>query len=214
MLCPVEFLPIAEQSGLIVPLGRWVLDAACRQMKLWLDAGLAPPLIAVNVSLEELKVGREFVDRVRVTLDKYGLAPKQLEMDVTEATLAQLTWTQSDVLGQLHALGISVAIDDFGTKYSSFEYLREYRVNHLKIARDFVASAVKDRDRAATIRSIIGLAQDFGIEIIAEGVETREQRDMLLAKGLAEAQGFHFSKPVDVERATELLGQLKIEPVG
>lgn len=214
MLYPIEFLPIAEQTGLIVPIGRWVLDTACRQMKLWLDAGVAPPLIAVNVSLEELKVGREFVEGVRAALDKYGLAPKQLEMDVTEATLAQLTWTQSDVLSELHALGTGVAIDDFGTKYSSFEYLREYRVNHLKIAREFIASAANDRDRAATIRSIIGLAQDFGIEIIAEGVETREQRDMLLAKGLAEAQGFHFSKPVDAGRATELLEQLKIEPVG
>lgn len=214
MLYPIEFLPIAEQTGLIVPLGRWMLDTTCRQMKRWLDAGLAPPLIAVNVSLEELKLGREFVDAVRATLDRHGLSPKQLEMDVTEATLAQLTWMQSDVLGELHALGISVAIDDFGTKYSSFDYLREYRVNHVKIAQDFVASAMNDRDRAATIRSIIGLTQDFGIEIIAEGVETREQRDMLLATGVAEAQGFHFSKPVDVERATELLRQLKIEPVG
>jgi diguanylate cyclase (GGDEF)-like protein/PAS domain S-box-containing protein len=212
VLYPGQFLPVADQSGLIVPIGRWVLDSACRQMKSWQETGLAPRIIAVNVSLEELKGGRDFVAGVRATLDKHGVAPERLEVDVTEATLAHLTWTQSDVLSDLRALGVNVAIDDFGTKYSSFEYLRTYSVNHLKIAQEFVERAVRDRDHAATIRSIIGLAREFGIEIIAEGVETREQRDMLLATGSAEAQGFYFSKPVEVERATSLLRQNSIEP--
>ncbi len=136
----------------------------------------------------------------------------QLEVDVTEATLAQITWSQSDVLTQLHRLGVGIAIDDFGTKYSSFEYLRAYNVNHLKIAQSFVASAVSDPDRAATIRATINLAREFGIDVIAEGVETREQRDMLLATGSSKAQGFYFSEPVEVGRATELLRQIKIDP--
>lgn len=212
LLYPAQFIPIAEHTGLIVSIGRWVLDNACQQMIRWDEAGLSPTTITVNVSLEELKGGREFVAGVRTTLDKHGLAAKRLEVDVTEATLAHLTWTQSDVLSDLRALGVNVAIDDFGTKYSSFEYLRTYSVTHLKIAQDFVARAVRDRDHAATIRSIISLAREFGIAIIAEGVETREQRDMLLATGSAEAQGFYFSKPVDAERATDLLRQAKIDP--
>lgn len=212
MLYPNQFIPIADQTGLISPIGRWVVDSACRQMKIWRAAGLAPSTVAVNVSLEELKGGRDYVAGVRAALDRHGLAPECLELDVTEATLAHLTWIQSEVLTDLRALGVNVAIDDFGTKYSSFEYLRTYSVNHLKIAQEFVARAVRDRDHAATIRSIIGLAREFGIEIIAEGVETREQRDMLLATGSAEAQGFYFSKPVEVDRATELLRQARIEP--
>jgi len=196
----------------IIPLGRWVLDEACQQMKRWHEIGLAPPLIVVNVSLQELKNGSDLVAAIAATLQKYGLEPQQLEMDVTEATLAQITWSQSDVLSQLHRLGVGIAIDDFGTKYSSFEYLRAYNVNHLKIAQSFVASAVRDRDRAATIRATISLAREFGIDVIAEGVETREQRDMLLTTGSSEAQGFYFSKPVEAGRATELLRQIKIDP--
>ncbi len=212
MLYPAQFLPVAEQTGMIIPLGRWVLDEACQQMKRWHELGVAPPLIVVNFSLQELKNGKDLVAKVAATLEKNGLTPAQLEVDVTEATLAQITWSQSDVLTQLHRLGVGIAIDDFGTKYSSFEYLRAYNVNHLKIAQSFVASAVRDRDRAATIRATINLAREFGIEVIAEGVETREQRDMLLTTGSSEAQGFYFSEPVEVGRATELLRQIKIDP--
>lgn len=212
MLFPGQFLPVAEQTGMIVPLGRWVLDEACQQMKRWHELGVAPPVIAVNVSLQELKSGKDLVAAVAATLQKYGLVSEQLELDVTEATLAQITWSRSDVLNHLHRMGVGIAIDDFGTKYSSFEYLRAYNVNHLKIAQSFVASAVRDRDRAATIRATISLAREFGIEVIAEGVETREQRDMLLTTGSSEAQGFYFSEPVEASRATELLRQIKIDP--
>jgi len=112
-LYPAQFLPVAQQTGMIIPLGRWVLDEACQQMKRWHELGLAPSLIVVNVSLQELKSGSDLVAAVAATLQKCGLAPQQLEIDVTEATLAQITWSQSDVLSQLHRLGVGIAIDDF-----------------------------------------------------------------------------------------------------
>ena len=128
----------------------------------------------------------------------------QLEFGVTEATLAQVTWLQNDVLADLHRLGVGVAIDDFGTEYSSFEYLRAYRVNHIKIAQSFIRSGVQEPERGATIRAIVSLAREFGIEVIAEGVETREQRDLLVAAGSTDAQGFYFSQPVDADSAYEI----------
>jgi diguanylate cyclase (GGDEF)-like protein/PAS domain S-box-containing protein len=212
LLAPSEFLPVAERTGIIVMLGRWVLDEACRQMKSWQDAGVAPPIVAINLSLQELKSSHELVATVSGILAKWGLVPAQLEFGVTEGTLARVTWLHNDVLADLHRLGVGVAIDDFGTEYSSFEYLRAYRVNHIKIAQSFIRSGVHDPERGATIRAIVSLAREFGIEVIAEGVETREQRDLLVAAGSTDAQGFYFSKPVDADSAYELLRDIKIRP--
>jgi EAL domain-containing protein (putative c-di-GMP-specific phosphodiesterase class I) len=212
LLAPSEFLPVAEQTGIIVVLGRWVLDEACRQMKSWQDSGVAPPIVAINLSLQELKSSHELVATVSGILAKWGLVPAQLEFGVTEATLARVTWLHNDVLADLHRLGVGVAIDDFGTEYSSFEYLRAYRVNHIKIAQSFIRSGVHDPERGATIRAIVSLAREFGIEVIAEGVETREQRDLLVAAGSTDAQGFYFSQPVDADSAYELLRDIKIRP--
>jgi hypothetical protein len=131
-----------------------------------------------------------------------------LEFDVIEATLAQLKWTQDEVLPQLRALGVKIAIDGFGSEYSSFDYIREYRVNHLKIARSFIDKSTMDTDCAATIRAIVSFARDIGIAVIAQGVETAQQSALLSQTDSAtQAQGFHFSKPVDPTRATELLRQ-------
>jgi diguanylate cyclase (GGDEF)-like protein/PAS domain S-box-containing protein len=207
-LAPGVFIPIAEKTGAIVALGRWVLNQACRQMKLWRDEGLAPPVIAVNLSLQQLKRGQELVRDVTEAIEKWGLKPSELEFDVTEATLAQLKWTQDEVLPQLRTLGVKIAIDGFGSEYSSFDYIREYRVNHLKIARSFIEKSTMDTDCAATIRAIVGFARDIGIAVIAQGVETAQQSALLSQTDSAtQAQGFHFSKPVDPALATELLRQ-------
>ena len=215
LLAPGLFIPIAEKTGTIIALGRWILDQACRQMRLWRDEGLILPVIAINLSLVQLKGGQELVRDVTETIAKWGLAPSDLEFDVTEATLAQLTWTQNDVLPQLRELGVKVAIDDFGSEYSSFDYVRAYRVNHLKIAQSFISRSTSDPESAATIRAIVNFAHDVGIVVIAQGVETEQQRDLLTSTdALTQAQGFHFSKAVGADRAGEFLRQRRILAAG
>jgi diguanylate cyclase (GGDEF)-like protein/PAS domain S-box-containing protein len=214
LLAPGVFIPIAERTGAIVALGTWVLDQACRQMRLWRDGGLQVPLMAVNLSLLQLQRGQELVREVTAILERWGLSPCDLEFDVTEATLAQLTWTQNEILPQLRELGVNIAIDNFGSEYSSFDYVRSFRINHLKIAQSFVNRSCIDPASAATINAIIGFAREVGIGVIAQGVETEEQR-MLLSSAAASthAQGFHFSKAVGAAEAGELLRAGRIDPV-
>lgn len=208
LLAPGIFIPIAEKTGTIIALGRWVLDQACRQMRLWRDAGLALPIIAINLSLFQLRNGQELVRNVSESIAKWRLAPSDLEFEVTEATLAQLKWSQNEVLPQLRELGVKIAIDDFGSEYSSFEYVRAYRVNHLKIAQSFINRSTDDPESAATIRAIVNFARDIGIGVIGQGVETEQQRALLAATdATTQAQGFHFSKAVSAARAGELLRQ-------
>src|SRR5580704_7058200 len=208
LLAPAVFVPIAEKTGTILALGHWVLDQACQQMRLWRDEGLDLPVMAVNLSLFQLKSGQALVRDVTETISKWHLAPSDLEFDVTEATLAQLTWTHNDVLPQLRRLGVKIAIDDFGSEYSSFEYVRAYRVNHLKIAQSFINRSTEDPECAATIRAIVNFARDVGIGVIAQGVETEQQRDLLASTGSkTQAQGFHFSEAVGAVRAGALLRQ-------
>ena len=214
-LAPGLFIPIAEKNGSIVPLGRWVLDQACRQMSLWRKEKLKLSVIAVKLSLFQLKSGQELVRDVTETLAKWGLASSDLEFDVTEATLAQLTWTQNPILPQLRELGVKIAIDDFGSEYSSFDYVRAYRVNHLKVAQSFINRSTTDPECAATIRAIVNFARDIGIVVIAQGVETEQQRDLLTLTDITtQAQGFHFSKAVGAERASELLRHGRVAIAG
>jgi diguanylate cyclase (GGDEF)-like protein len=214
LLLPGDFLLVAEQTGAIMSLGHWVLDHACRQMREWRTAGVAPPIITVNLSLTQLKNTRELVQDVVDALAKWDLLAGELEFDVTEATLAQLKWNRNDVLIQLRRLGVKIAIDDFGMEYSSFDYLKSYNVNHLKIARALIAEAVTDTDKADMIRVMIALARELGISVMAEGVETAEQRALLIATGSpTKAQGFYFSEPVNATRFRELLLQRHIKPM-
>jgi len=211
LLPPGLFIPIAEKTGTIIALGHWVLDQACRQMNIWRKEGLNLPVVAVNLSLIQLKCGQELVRDVTETIEKWGLAASDLEFDVTEATLAQLTWTQNEVLPQLRELGVKIAIADFGSAYSSFDYVRAYRVNHLKIAQSFINRSTSDPESAATIRAIVNFAHDIGIVVIAQGVETEQQRDLLTSTDtLTQAQGFHFSRAVGADRAGELLREGRI----
>ena len=214
LLAPGVFIPIAEKTGIIVPLGHWVLDQACRQMKTWRDTGVAPPVVAVNLSLHQLKHGQALIRDVAETLAVWELPPSALEFDVTEATLAQLKWTQNDVLPQLRALGVKIAIDGFGSEYSSFDYIKEYRVNHLKIAPSYIKESAIDSDDAAAMRAILAFARDMGIAVIAQGVETEQQSALLqLTDSATQGQGFHFSKAVSAAEASELLRRGCIETV-
>jgi diguanylate cyclase (GGDEF)-like protein/PAS domain S-box-containing protein len=212
LLAPGIFLPIAEKTGSMAALGHWVLDQACRQMKVWREQGLAVSVMAVNLSLHQLKGGQGLLREVSETLAKWGLPASDLEFDVTEATLAQLKWTQNDVLPQLRALGVKIAIDGFGSEYSSFDYIKEYKVNHLKIARSYMNESAIDSEHAAAMRAIVTFAQELGIGVIAQGVETEEQSALLReTDSVTKAQGFHFSKAVSAEKAGELLRKGRIE---
>ncbi|CAN7256628.1 EAL domain-containing protein [Trinickia sp. LjRoot230] len=213
LVAPGVFIPIAERDGTMAALGHWVLDQACRQMRAWRDEGVAPLMIAINLSLFELKNAQAFARDVTETAAKWCLAPSDLEFDVTEATLARLAWAHTDVLAQLHQLGAKIAIDDFGSVFASFDYIKAYRVNHLKIARSLVQRSTSDPESAATIRAIVTLAHNIGIGVIAQGVETEQQHALLAATNRAtNAQGFRFSEAVGAARASELLRQGHIAP--
>ncbi len=213
LIAPGVFIPIAERDGTMAALGRWVLDQACRQMRAWRDEGVAPLMIAINLTQFELTGAQTFVRDVAEAVAKWRLAPSDLEFDVTEATLARLSWARSDILPQLHELGAKIAIDDFGSSYASFEYVKAYRVNHLKIARSLIHRSTRDPESAATIRAIVTLAHSLGIGVIAQGVETEQQRALLAATNRAtSAQGFRFSEAVGADRASELLRQGHIAP--
>ena len=206
LLSAGAFIATAEKTGSIVALGRWVLNQACRQMRLWRDQGMDAPVVAINLSLGQLKNGSELIRDVALAVAKWQLVPSDIEFDVTEATLAQMTWTHNDVLSQLRELGVRIAIDDFGTEYSSFEYVRTYRVNHLKIAQSLLRRAISDPASAATVRAIVNLAREAHIGVIAEGVETQAQRSFLSSTGPATlAQGYYFSEAVVAAQAGAFL---------
>jgi diguanylate cyclase (GGDEF)-like protein/PAS domain S-box-containing protein len=213
LLLPKAFLAVAEKSGVMMRLGRWVLNQACHQMKLWGDAGIAPPQIAINLSLTQLMSSPELIRDVRDITTQWGLSPSVLEFDVTEAALGQATLASDDALGRLREIGARVAIDDFGTEYSSFTYPRALGVSHLKIARDYIARAVDQPEVAATVRAIIHLARELGIGVIAEGVETEQQRSLLVSTGATtKAQGNLFSVAVDAAHAGDMLREGALHP--
>jgi len=198
-----DFMPAAEKTGIVIALGHWLLDQACRQMRAWRDQNVAPPLIAIHLSLVQLKTGPELIYDVLRTTARWDLCPWDLRFDVTEGTLAQTKWTHNDILPRLCELGVKIAIDDFGTEYSSFDYLKTYRVNHLKLAQRFLDSASSDPDNAMTLRAILNFAREVGIGVTADGVETQEQRTTLISSGTS--LGHSLGAAVDSDQAGELL---------
>ncbi|MGZ8496210.1 MAG: putative bifunctional diguanylate cyclase/phosphodiesterase [Candidatus Binatia bacterium] len=206
LLLPSAFIAIAEKTGSIAAIGRWVLDRGCRQMNLWRKDGIAPPTLAVNISLTQVSAANEFIQQVTETLSKWSLAATNLEFDVTESMLARATLAQNDVLERLHKLGVKIAIDDFGTKFSTLDYLKIYRVNRLKIPHALIAAAAKDPESAAVVRAIAGIARELNIDVVAQGVETEAQWSYLTATSPAtKVQGFFYSEPVPAGRAEDLL---------
>jgi diguanylate cyclase (GGDEF)-like protein len=212
-ILPSVFIPIAERSGEIQPLGQWALDAACRQLQLWQSEGIAPETVGVNFSALQFK-GSADVDRdVAASLDKWGIAPGKIEIELTESVLMDITQQQSDRFERLRRRGVRIAIDDFGTGYSSLNYLANYPINRIKIAQELVFGVDTDSRSATVVRAAIRLAHELGIEIIAEGVETEGQEKFLLSAGCEHAQGYFFSRPVTAARATELLRTGTIKPI-
>ncbi|MGZ5918036.1 MAG: putative bifunctional diguanylate cyclase/phosphodiesterase [Methyloceanibacter sp.] len=212
LLLPSCFIPIAERTGAILPLGKWVIEEACRQLEVWRSEGIAPVVMAVNVSGIQFKGASELKRDVEASLGRSGVEPGHLELELTESVLMEATQKHSDTLDELRQLGIGIAIDDFGTGYSSLKYLTVYPVNRLKLAQELVFRVTVDYRNAAVVRAAIRLAHELGVEVIAEGVETEAQVRFLMAAGCEQAQGYYFSRPVTAERAGILLRAGRIEP--
>jgi diguanylate cyclase (GGDEF)-like protein/PAS domain S-box-containing protein len=202
---PRNFIPIAEQCGYIVPIGRWVLREACRQRRSWLDAGLAPIPIAINISAVELR-STNFVAHVREILRETGLESQYLEFELTETAFMQDPESTVAVLRELKSMGIHLTLDDFGTGYSSLSYLKRFPIDSLKIDKSFVHGLCTDSDDSKLVSAVINLGRSFHLQVIAEGVETREQFLALQARDCAEGQGYYFQKPIEAGEFAKLLG--------
>jgi EAL domain-containing protein (putative c-di-GMP-specific phosphodiesterase class I) len=205
IVSPGEFIPIAEKSGLIVALGKWVLHEACRQMKKWLDAGIAPPLVAVNVSGLQFKMPLELEQYVAAALSEAALSPKFLELEITETSFVEASIEHNDILLRLRKTGLRIAIDDFGNGYSSLNYLSRFPVDRIKIAQNFVADLTSRSSGATIVKAAIGMAHDLGLDVIVEGVETADQLKLIRSFSAHKIQGFYFSKPLSVGEMAALL---------
>jgi len=195
MISPDRFIPVAEETGIIVEIGEWVLVTACREMKRWIDAGLKPMRIAVNVSARQLR-RRDFCETVANALTVSGLPAELLELEITESSVMENPQEAVLILQRLGGMGVTLAIDDFGTGYSSLAYLKLFPIDHLKIDRSFVADIETDLNDRAIAFGTIALAHSLGLKVIAEGVETEDQLELLRTNGCDEVQGFLLSKPM------------------
>ncbi|MDK2847753.1 MAG: hypothetical protein PWP34_1106 [Desulfuromonadales bacterium] len=204
LVSPAEFIPLAEETGLIVPLGRRVMEITCKQAKQWKDAGLLPFRVAVNVSPLQVTKGN-LEQTVREVLKETGLPPQHLEIEITEAALAKNPEKTLQVLTNLKNMGVALALDDFGTGYSSLGYLQKFPIDRIKIAREFISSILHNDRDAAIVESIIALGKKLGMGVIAEGIETKESLDCLLAFGCTKIQGYYFAKPMDGKTLTAYL---------
>jgi diguanylate cyclase (GGDEF)-like protein/PAS domain S-box-containing protein len=203
MVYPAQFVPVAEECGLILPIGQWVLLEACKQARAWSDAGLGIVPIAVNVSAAEFGA-KDFLSGVRAVLIATGVAPQNLELELTESVLMRDAEAAVVTLVKLKAMGVQLAIDDFGTGYSSFTYLRCFPSDALKLHQSFVQEITADPEDAKIVSAMINIGRSLNQRVIAEGVETREQLNFLQRHGCSEGQGYFFSHPVAAEQAVEL----------
>ena len=206
LVSPAEFIPIAEECGLMVPIGRWVLGQACHQAQAWQEIGLAPIRIAVNISAAELRA-RDFLGGIDVILAETGLDPRLLEIELTETFMVQDSAAMLAVLQELKRLGIKLALDDFGTGYSSLNHLKRFPIDTLKIDRSFVRSVTTNADDASIVCAVISMGKNLHMRVIAEGVETREQLAFLQDHECPFGQGYYFSQPVTGQACIRLLRQ-------
>jgi diguanylate cyclase (GGDEF)-like protein/PAS domain S-box-containing protein len=212
LISPENFLPHAEESGAIIPMGRWVLREACRQARIWQDTCLHPIPFAVNVSPVELR-DPGFVAGVRAILAATGLEPQFLQLELTETVLVQDTASTAVVLQALRDLGVQLALDDFGTGFSSLSHLKRFPINTLKIDQSFVRDLTSGSGDASIVGAVLSMAESLRLQVVAEGVETFEQFELLKELGCPEAQGFFFCRPVVAEELTQLLRRGKWVPL-
>ena len=204
LLFPTQFVSIAEDCGLILPIGNWALREACRQTQAWLQAGLDMGQIAVNVSAVEFR-SKGFLDGVRDILNDTGLDPRHLEVELTESVLMQDTETTTLVLRGLKDIGVQLAIDDFGTGFSSLSYLQRFPIDTIKIDQSFVQDIDDDAEETTIVSAIIAMGKSLKMLVVAEGIETAEQLDFLKSKECEEGQGYYYSRPVPAEEFAGLM---------
>jgi diguanylate cyclase (GGDEF)-like protein/PAS domain S-box-containing protein len=208
MISPADFIPIAEESGLISPIGEWALRTACAQAKAWLDQGLPPITMSVNLSARQF-VKKDLVQSIEKILADTGLPANLLELELTESLIMHNAELFIITLGNLKALDIKLAVDDFGTGFSSLAYLKRFPIDRLKIDRSFVHNVAADQDSSAIARAVIHLGHSMGLIVLAEGVETPEELQFLRAHNCDELQGYFFSKPLLAEEVANLLKSKK-----
>jgi len=201
---PLNFITLAEEMGLIVELGDWVLREACKQTKTWQKQGLDIPKIAVNLSALQFD-DEDFIERTGELLKETGLSPKSLELELTESVIMKDAETTIEALNEIKSMGICLSVDDFGTGYSSLNYLSQFPLDKLKIDRSFVVDVEKGEHNAGLVIAIIAMAKSLNLNLVAEGVETNAQLLFLKSKGVRVIQGFFFSGPVPAEQFEELL---------
>ncbi len=194
LIPPVQFIPIAEESGLIVPIGQWVLLEACQQARAWLDAGIPPVRMAINVSAAEFK-SKDFLSGIRAVLISTGVDPHNLELELTETVLMRDPETAVKTLHALKAIGVQLAVDDFGVGYSSFSYLQSFPLDVLKIDRTFINEISAAGEAATILSAMIDIGLSLKHRVVAEGVETIEQLHFLQKKGCSEGQGYFLCRP-------------------
>ncbi len=204
LICPGEFIPIAEDCGLIMPVGNWVLESACRQRARWVSQGLTKGSVAVNISAHQFRQA-DFCERIGDVLLRTGLQPGFLELEVTEGVVMQGIDQVLYKLNTLRELGVTLAIDDFGTGYSSLNYLKQFPLHRLKIDQSFTSGLPGDQESGAITNAIIQMGHSLGLDVLGEGIETREQEDYLRTLGCDAGQGFFYAKPLSVEECEEYL---------
>jgi EAL domain-containing protein (putative c-di-GMP-specific phosphodiesterase class I) len=204
LVSPAQFIPLAEECGLIGAIGDWVIREACRQARDWQDQGVPPLMISVNLSASQFR-DSGLVESIRRALDDVGLAPRYLEVELTESAVMSDPEQSVAILEQLCAMGIQVSVDDFGTGYSSMSYLRRFPIDKLKIDRVFIHELASRPADANIVRAIVSLAHSLNLEVVAEGVETPAQLDFLEAAGCDEYQGYHYSPPLPADQFRRLI---------
>lgn len=208
---PDKFIPAAEQNGLIVPIGEWVVREACRQQREWIDAGVNVVRVGVNIGTAHFQK-ETFVSDIAEVLEEFQLDPSLIGLEITEGVAVEDVNDMVMKLGQLKELGIKVSIDDFGTGYSSLSYLKKFPIDTLKIDQSFVFNIATDKGDLSIIKAIIGLARDMNIKVIAEGVETTDAKDLLSKLDCSDMQGYLFSKPIDSSAFELILKNPNINP--
>jgi EAL domain-containing protein (putative c-di-GMP-specific phosphodiesterase class I) len=201
---PARFIPVAEDCGLILPVGQWVLREACKQAQAWAHAGLPPATMAVNISAIEFR-DVHFLEGVFAILEETGLDPSSLELELTESVLMKHADSTESILKALRARGVQVAVDDFGTGYSSLSYLRKFPIDALKIDQSFVRQITAAPADTTIVTAVISMGRSLNLRVIAEGVETQQELTFLQAHQCDEAQGYYFSRPVVAQQFAKLL---------
>jgi len=204
LVLPGDFIPVAEDCGLVIDMGAWAILQAARQIAAWLRLGLTPVPIAVNLSARQCQ-NRDIVQVLQLALRETGIPPQLLRLEITETTAMRDADQVIGLLQDIHALGVKLALDDFGTGYSSLVHLKHFPIDELKIDKSFISGVANDKDDAAIVHATIALAHGLDLKVVAEGLETEAQRRFLVAHQCDTAQGYLMGRPQPLERATMLL---------